>query len=156
MGRSPRTHLDMLRPNIRARVVSKQLCKKLYHDNRSRECSFSPEERCTYEKQATTPPGLVGWSSRGQGMFITMWNWMMEDWSKDTSITFNHAPLQLCQKNNKKKASSTKLTYRLLVILCLQLHCWVEHPLKKFQGTHYLHDSPRVSDTHQSFTKTHH
>ena len=146
MGRSLRTHLDMLRPNINARVESKQLSQKLYHDNRSRKRSFSPEEKVH---------GLLVWLSRGRGVFITMWNWRMEDWSKGTSITFNHAPLQTCPKNNKMKTSSTKLTYRLLPILHLQLHRWAKHPLKKFQGTQNLHDAPRGSDTHQFVTETH-
>ena len=60
MGRSPWTHLDMLRPNINARVDSKQLSEKLYHNNRSRERSFSPDEEVYLREAGNHSPWIPG------------------------------------------------------------------------------------------------
>ena len=60
MGRSPRTHLDMLRPNISARVESKQLSQKLHHDDRSRKRSFLPQEKVYVREAGNNSPWTAG------------------------------------------------------------------------------------------------
>ena len=45
MGRPLRTLLDLMRPNISAKVENKQLSQKLHHDNKARERSFAPQDK---------------------------------------------------------------------------------------------------------------
>ena len=67
MGRSPRTHLDMLRPNISARVEGKQLSQKLYHDDRSRERSFLSQEKVYVREAGNNSPWIAGVIESRQG-----------------------------------------------------------------------------------------
>ena len=62
-GRLPQMHLNRMRPNINARVESTQLFRKLYHYIRSRENSFSPEEKtlCTRSRQQLLLGRLGDW-----------------------------------------------------------------------------------------------
>ena len=46
MGRRLRTLLDLMRPNISAKVESKQLSQKLHHDNKAKREKFRTSGQC--------------------------------------------------------------------------------------------------------------
>ena len=67
MGRSLRTQLDMLRPNISARVESKQLSQKSSHDAKARERSFQPQDNVYVREAGTSSPWVPGTIEQKQG-----------------------------------------------------------------------------------------
>ena len=60
MGRSLRTCLDLLRPNIRAKVENKQLSQKSSHDVRVKERSFFPQDKVYVREAGTNSPWTSG------------------------------------------------------------------------------------------------
>ena len=68
MGRSPRTRLDMLRPDVRARVESKQLSQKSSHDGRVRERSFKPQDKVYVREAGVSSPWIPGMIESKQGI----------------------------------------------------------------------------------------
>ncbi len=60
MGRSLRTCLDLLRPNIRAKVENKQLSQKSHHDVRVKERSFFPQDKVYVREAGTNSPWTPG------------------------------------------------------------------------------------------------
>ena len=60
MGRPLRTLLDLMRPNIGAKVESKQLSQKLHHDNKARERTFVPQDNVYVRKAGQKSPWIPG------------------------------------------------------------------------------------------------
>ncbi len=59
MGRPLRTHLDMLKPDLNARVENKQLSQKISHDNKTKERSFEPDEEVYVRIAGPNSPGRI-------------------------------------------------------------------------------------------------
>lgn len=60
MRRPLRTHLDLMRPNISARVESKQLSQSVHHDSKSRERSFLPQDKVYVRTAGSSSPWIPG------------------------------------------------------------------------------------------------
>ena len=67
MGRPLRTLLDLMRPNINAKVEGKQLSQKLYHDNKASERTFAPQDTVYVRKAGSKSPWIPGTIMRRNG-----------------------------------------------------------------------------------------
>ena len=61
LGWTPRTHLDLLHPDLASRVEKKQVAQKQAHDNRQPERSVKESDAvvCNFQKGEKWLPGLT-------------------------------------------------------------------------------------------------
>ena len=70
MGRQLRSQLSLLRPNVMARVQSKQDRQKLAYDQHAKRRSFSPDDSVLVRNFASGPKWLPGTITETQGPLI--------------------------------------------------------------------------------------
>ena len=67
MGRSLRTHLDLMKPAVNTRVCSSQFSQKVAHDRSSRQREFSPLDKVYVRESGKDSPWIPGIVESKQG-----------------------------------------------------------------------------------------
>ena len=67
MGRSLRTHLDLMKPAVSTRVCSSQFSQKVAHDRSSRQRGFSPLDKVYVRESGKDSPWIPGIVESKQG-----------------------------------------------------------------------------------------
>ncbi len=68
MGRSLRTHLDLMKPAVDTRVRTSQWSQKIAHDRRSRQREFMPQDKVYVRESGKDSPWIPGTIESRQGL----------------------------------------------------------------------------------------